>query len=53
MRQADEMAVGNLNEEQQRQLVKLLEGVRAVHSAGATPIHKSLTSDGPGSSPAD
>ncbi len=58
MRQADEMAVGNLDDNQQRQLVKLLEGVRAVHRAGATPIDKSLTSgrsaDGrPGSAPTD
>lgn len=53
MRRADEMAVGSLNEEEQRQLVKLLEGVRAVHRAGATPIDQSLTSGGPGPSPAE
>jgi DNA-binding MarR family transcriptional regulator len=53
MRRADEMAVGSLNEEEQRQLVKLLEGVRAVHRAGATPIDRALTSDGPGPSPAE
>jgi MarR family transcriptional regulator, organic hydroperoxide resistance regulator len=53
MRQADEMAVGNLDDEQQRQLIKLLEGVRVVHRAGATPIDRSLTSAGPGSSPTD
>ncbi|HEX3865199.1 MAG TPA: MarR family transcriptional regulator [Gemmatimonadaceae bacterium] len=31
MRQADEIAVGNLTEEEQEQLLELLEGVRAGH----------------------
>jgi DNA-binding MarR family transcriptional regulator len=53
MRQADEMAVGNLDDEEQRQLVKLLEGVRAVHRAGAAPIDGALTGRGPAASPAD
>src|SRR6476646_5940662 len=41
-RQADEMAVGNLDEMEQRQLIKLLEGVRAVHRSGNAPIDSSL-----------
>lgn len=53
MRKADEMAVGNLSEPEQHQLVKLLAGVRAVHRAGSEPIDGSLTGRGPGSSPAD
>lgn len=51
MRKADDMAVGSLNEAEQRQLVKLLEGVRAVHRAGE--IDGALTGRGPGSSPTD
>lgn len=31
MKEADDIAVGNLSEEEQRQLLKLLEGVRARH----------------------
>jgi MarR family transcriptional regulator, organic hydroperoxide resistance regulator len=31
MKEADEIAVGNLSDAEQRQLLKLLEGVRAVH----------------------
>jgi DNA-binding MarR family transcriptional regulator len=53
MRQADEMAVGNLDEMEQRQLVKLLEGVRAVHRAGAAPIDGALTGRGPATMPGD
>jgi DNA-binding MarR family transcriptional regulator len=53
MRQADEMAVGNLNDIEQRQLVKLLEGVRAVHRAGAEPIDGALTGRGPAAAPGD
>jgi DNA-binding MarR family transcriptional regulator len=53
MRQADEMAVGSLSESEQRQLIKLLEGVRAVHRAGAEPIDKSLTRRGPAPSPTE
>jgi DNA-binding MarR family transcriptional regulator len=52
MRKADEMAVGNLTDAQQRELVKLLEGVRAVHRANG-PIDGALTGRGPGSSPAE
>ncbi len=53
MRRADEVAVGNLGDAEQRQLLKLLEGVRAVHRAGATPLDVALTGRGPGSPPAD
>jgi DNA-binding MarR family transcriptional regulator len=52
MRKADEMAVGNLDDAQQRELVKLLEGVRAVHRANS-PIDGALTGRGPGSSPVE
>jgi DNA-binding MarR family transcriptional regulator len=53
MRQADDVAVGTLDDAQQRQLIKLLEGVRAVHRAGNTPIDRALVGGGPGSSPAE
>lgn len=53
MREADEIAVGNLNDREQRELVKLLEGVRAAHRAGSEPIDQSLTGRGPAASPAD
>jgi MarR family transcriptional regulator, organic hydroperoxide resistance regulator len=53
MRKADEIAVGNLNDAEQRQLVKLLEGVRTAHRAGNAPIDQSLTDHGPATSPAD
>jgi len=53
MRQADEVAVGSLTDAEQRQLLKLLEGVRAVHRAGANPLDGALTGRGPGSPPAD
>src|SRR5499427_2043291 len=51
MRRADDVAVGTLDDAQQRQLIKLLEGVRAVHRAGNTPIDRALVDGGPGSSP--
>ncbi len=40
MRQADEIAVGNLTEEEQEQLLELLEGVRAGHrdQSGASKV---------------
>jgi DNA-binding MarR family transcriptional regulator len=47
MREADEIAVGNLGDEEQRQLLKLLEGVRARHRAGRAPIDGALTGHGP------
>ena len=53
MRKADEMAVGALGDAEQRQLIKLLEGVRAVHRAGGEPIDGALTGRGPAPSPAD
>lgn len=53
MRQADEMAVGDLDDTEQAQLVKLLEGVRAVHRAGTQILDGALSHHGPGSSPAD
>ena len=53
MRKADDIAVGNLNETEQRQLVKLLEGVRAAHRAGSEPIDRALTAHGPAGTPAD
>jgi len=53
MREADEVAVGSLDEEEQRQLLKLLEGVRARHRAGRAPIDGALTGRGPASVPGD
>ena len=43
MRKADEVAVGNLSDAEQRQLLKLLEGVRAGQRAGSEPIDRALT----------
>lgn len=53
MRSADDLAVGTLDDAQQRQLIRLLEGVRAGHRAGNTPIDRALVGGGPGSSPAE
>jgi len=57
MRRADDMAVGTLDDAQQRQLIKLLEGVRAVHRAGNAPIDSALVGrgddGGPSSAPTD
>ena len=56
MRRADDVAVGTLDEAQQRQLIKLLEGVRAVHRAGNAPIDSALVGrgdGGPASTPAE
>jgi MarR family transcriptional regulator, organic hydroperoxide resistance regulator len=56
MRRADDVAVGTLDEAQQRQLIKLLEGVRAVHRAGNAPIDSALVGrgdNGPASAPTD
>jgi DNA-binding MarR family transcriptional regulator len=47
MREADEVAVGNLTDDEQRQLLKLLEGVRARHRSGHTPLDGALTGRGP------
>ena len=51
MRRADDVAVGTLDEGQQRQLIKLLEGVRAVHRAGNAPIDSALVGRGDGGGP--
>ena len=53
MRRADDVAVGTLDESQQRLLIKLLEGVRAVHRAGNAPIDSALVGRGPASAPTD
>jgi MarR family transcriptional regulator, organic hydroperoxide resistance regulator len=56
MRRADDMAVGTLDDAQQRQLIKLLEGVRAVHRSGNAPIDRALVGrgdGGPASTPTD
>jgi len=54
MRKADEVAVGNLSDTEQRQLLKLLEGVRAGQRAGLEPIDRALTGrDRPASAPGD
>jgi DNA-binding MarR family transcriptional regulator len=53
MRRADDFAVGNLTDDQQRELIKLLEGVRTGHRRGNAPIHEALTDHGPATTPAD
>ena len=53
MRRADDYAVGNLTEDEQGELIKLLEGVRAGHRRGNSPIHEALTDRGPAATPAD
>jgi len=53
MRMADETAAGNLTDSEQRQLLKLLEGVRAGQRRGNTPIDSSLTDGGPPGSPTE
>jgi DNA-binding MarR family transcriptional regulator len=57
MRRADDMAVGTLDDAEQRQLIKLLEGVRAVHRSGNAPIDRALVGrgddGGPSSAPTD
>jgi len=53
MRLADDTAAGNLSDSEQRQLLKLLEGVRAGQRRGNTPIDSALMDDGPPASPTD
>ncbi len=53
MKRADETAVGNLSEDEQRQLLKLLEGVRAGQRSGDAPIDSALMGRGPARVPAD
>ena len=53
MRKADETAVGNLSDSEQRQLLKLLEGVRAGQRSGGEPIDEELTRRGPTGVPAE
>lgn len=53
MRRADDVAVGTLDDTQQRQLIKLLEGVRAVHQAGTIPIDRALVGRGPVAAPTE
>jgi DNA-binding MarR family transcriptional regulator len=53
MRVADELAVGRLTDAEQRQLLTLLEGVRAVHRSGGAPLLDGLTGRGPASAPTE
>jgi MarR family transcriptional regulator, organic hydroperoxide resistance regulator len=53
MRKADETAAGNLTDAEQRQLLKLLEGVRAGQRRGDIPIDSALTDNGPTAAPTD
>ena len=53
MKKADETAVGNLSDSEQRQLLKLLEGVRAGQRSGGEPIDEELTRRGPTGVPAE
>ena len=51
MRRADDEVVGDLDETEQRQLLKLLERVRAGQRRGETPIDAALTGHGPAAAP--
>jgi MarR family transcriptional regulator, organic hydroperoxide resistance regulator len=51
MRQADDQVVGDLEDAEQRQLLKLLERVRAGQRRGQTPIDSALTGHGPATVP--
>jgi len=54
MRKADEVAVGDLSDAEQRQLLKLLERVRAGQRSGSEPLDRALMGRGrPAASPAD
>ena len=55
MRAADDAAVGNLTDLEQRQLMTLLDGVRAGHRAGNVPIDRALSDriGGPAASPSE
>ncbi|HMA25227.1 MAG: MarR family winged helix-turn-helix transcriptional regulator [Gemmatimonas sp.] len=53
MREADEAAAGNLSDAEQRELLKLLEGVRAGQRSGNVPIDSSLMDDGPSGFPSE
>jgi len=53
MSKADDMAVGKLDDDEQRCLIKLLEGVRAVHGAGALSIDVALTGHRPSTAPSN
>ena len=51
MRRADDEVVGDLDESEQRQLLKLLERVRSGQRRGETPIDAALTGRGPAAAP--
>lgn len=51
MRNADDEVVGDLDDAEQRQLLKLLERVRAGQRRGETPIDAALTGRGPAAAP--
>jgi DNA-binding MarR family transcriptional regulator len=51
MRRADDEVVGDLNDAEQRALLKLLERVRAGQRRGEAPIDAALTGRGPASAP--
>jgi DNA-binding MarR family transcriptional regulator len=53
MRLADDVAVGDLDDAEQRQLLKLLERVRVSQRSGEAPIDAALTGRGPGADPTD
>lgn len=52
MRRADDEVVGDLDEAEQRHLLKQLERVRAGQRRGQTPIDAALTGRGPATTPA-
>jgi DNA-binding MarR family transcriptional regulator len=52
MRRADDEVVGDLDDSEQRQLLKLLQRVRAGQRRGETPIDAALTGRGPATAPA-
>jgi DNA-binding MarR family transcriptional regulator len=52
MRRADDEVVGDLDDSDQRELLKLLERVRSGQRRGRTPIDAALTGRGPAAAPA-
>lgn len=53
MRHADDMAVGDLSDAEQRELIRLLERVRSGHRRGGAPIDRALVGRGPAATPTE
>jgi DNA-binding MarR family transcriptional regulator len=52
MRRADDMAVGDLSDAEQHELLTLLERVRSGQRRGSAPIDRALVGRGPATAPA-